>query len=275
MARKKSIRRKNRQYEAARKKLGKPFFESKGIAIYHGETLELSSKLPEKVIDALITDPPYCSGAAGSAVTADPSKKYCHSGKTLGRPSFGGDFRDQRSFKYWCSLWISQAFNASKDSAYCLVFTDWRQLATTTDAIQAGGFCYKGLISWDKGGSARAPHKGYFRHQCEFIPWGTKGIVPRLTDRGPFAGSYSIGVKQTDKHHMTGKPTQLMQGLVQCVPVGGLAFDPFCGSGTTLVASVLEGRYAIGFEASEQYCEIAARRIEAAQRGELLKFQKQ
>ena len=114
MARKQSIHRKNKQYEAAKKKLGKPFFESKGIAIYQGDTLELSSKLPANVIDALITDPPYCSGASGSAVMADPSKKYCQSGKTLGRPSFGGDFRDQRSFKYWCSLWISQAVSATK-----------------------------------------------------------------------------------------------------------------------------------------------------------------
>ncbi|QDT94153.1 DNA-methyltransferase [Gimesia algae] len=266
---------KYRQLESVKLSLGKPYYESNGIAIYNGDTLELSSKLPANVIDALITDPPYCSGAAGSAVGADPTDKYCHNSNTLGRPSFGGDFRDQRSFKYWCSLWIGQALRACKDAAYGLVFTDWRQLATVIDALQAGGFCYKGLISWDKGGGARAPHKGYFRHQCEYIPWGSKGKVPKLKDRGPFPGSYSIGVKQVDKHHMTGKPTPLMQRLVQCVPAGGLAFDPFCGSGTTLVASVLEGRGAIGFEASEEYCEIAARRIEAAQRGELLRFQRE
>ncbi|WP_261344606.1 site-specific DNA-methyltransferase [Gimesia maris] len=46
-----------------------------------------------------------------------------------------------------------------------------------------------------------------------------------------------------------------------------MAFDPFGGSGITLVTSVLEGRGAIGFEASEEYCEIAARRIETAQGG--------
>lgn len=274
MTRKKTAAKKHLQLDSVKKRLGKPFFESKGIAIYHGDTLELSSQLPANTFDALITDPPYCSGAPGSAVMADPSQKYCQSGKTLGRPSFGGDFRDQRSFKYWSSLWIAQAFNACKESAYGLVFTDWRQLATMTDALQAGGFCFKGLISWDKGGGARAPHKGYFRHQCEYIPWGTKGKVPRLIDRGPFAGSYSIRVSQPDKHHMTGKPTQLMQQLVQCVPPGGLTFDPFCGSGTTLVASALEGRSAIGFEVSEQYCEIAAQRVKAVQHGKPLHFQK-
>lgn len=274
MVRKQPKPRKNREFLSVKKCLGSPYFASKGIAIYHGDSLDLSRKLPDSTIDALISDPPYCSGASDSAVMQDPSKKYCHSGKTLGRPSFGGDFRDQRSFKYWSSLWIGQAFRASKDSAYCLIFTDWRQIATTIDALQAGGFCYKGLISWDKGNGARAPHRGYFRHQCEYIPWGTKGKVPKPRDRGPFSGAYSISVRQADKHHMTGKPTPLMQNLIQCVPDKGLIFDPFCGSGTTLVAAVLENRYAIGIEASEQYCEIASKRIEAAQRGEMLQFRK-
>lgn len=274
MTGKKSTLRQYRQTDQVKLSLGKPFFESQGIAIYQGDSLELGSQLPHSLFDALITDPPYCSGAAGAAVGADPIKKYCHSGKTLGRPSFGGDFRDQRSFKYWCSLWIGQALWACRDTAYGLVFTDWRQLATMIDAFQAGGFCFKGLISWDKGRGSRAPHKGFFRHQCEYIPWGTKGAVPRLTDRGPFDGCYQIPVLQLDKHHMTGKPTPLMQKLVQCVPAGGISLDPFCGSGTTLVASALEGRQAIGFEASEEYCEIAARRIEAALRGELLKFER-
>jgi len=63
-----------------------------------------------------------------------------------------------------------------------------------------------------------------------------------------------------------------MQRLVQCVPAGGIAFDPFCGAGITLIAAALEGRQAVGFEDSEENCEIAARRLEDAQSGELLEF---
>jgi site-specific DNA-methyltransferase (adenine-specific) len=30
------------------------------------------------------------------------------------------------------------------------MFTDWRQLPLATDALQAGGFIWRGLIAWDK-----------------------------------------------------------------------------------------------------------------------------
>ena len=161
-------------------------------------------------------------------------KKYVHGGTKKRRPSFEGDNRDGRGWAFWCSQWLELSLRVVKIQGYALVFSDWRMLPLCTDALPAGGFIWRGVVSWDKTEQSRAPHIGYFRHQCEFITWGTKGGGKPALSSGPWPGCFRYPVLQSDKHHLTGKPTALMSSLVECVPAGGTVLDPFCGSGTTL-----------------------------------------
>lgn len=59
--------------------------------------------------------------------------------------------------------------------------------------------------------------------------------------------------------HPTQKPIRLMKRLVRRTT--GTILDPFCGSGTTLLAAKELDRQAIGIEIEEKYCEIAAKRL--------------
>jgi site-specific DNA-methyltransferase (adenine-specific) len=43
--------------------------------------------------------------------------------------------------------------------------------------------------------------------------------------------------------------------------VNDLVFDPFCGSGTTLIEAALNNRRGVGVEIDEKYCELAKWRI--------------
>lgn len=62
--------------------------------------------------------------------------------------------------------------------------------------------------------------------------------------------------------HPTVKPLSLMRWLVKLVtPPGGVVLDPFCGSGSTLVAAVEEGFDCIGIEREAEYVEIIKKRI--------------
>jgi site-specific DNA-methyltransferase (adenine-specific) len=63
-------------------------------------------------------------------------------------------------------------------------------------------------------------------------------------------------------HHPTVKPVALMRWLVRLVtPPGGTVLDPFAGSGTTLVAAVLEGFDAIGIEMTDDYLPMIEGRV--------------
>ena len=45
--------------------------------------------------------------------------------------------------------------------------------------------------------------------------------------------------------------------------VGDTVLDPFCGTGTTMIASIRSGRNSIGVEIEPEYCRMAARQLKA------------
>jgi site-specific DNA-methyltransferase (adenine-specific) len=64
------------------------------------------------------------------------------------------------------------------------------------------------------------------------------------------------------RYHPTQKPESLMLWALSMVPNSATVVDPFMGSGTTLVASKRLGKSAVGIEWEEEYCEIAATRLQ-------------
>jgi site-specific DNA-methyltransferase (adenine-specific) len=231
--------------------------------LHQGDALAILRSMPSESVDAVITDPPYSSGGfTRGDRSATTTTKYTLTGTQVERPDFAGDNRDQRSFAYWCSLWLGECLRVAKPGAPLCVFTDWRQLPSTTDAIQCGGWLWRGLVVWDKTEACR-PAMGRFAAQCEFIVWGTAGPSPDREDVGCLWGVVREAVRQSDKHHITGKPTAVMQQLVRICPPGGTVLDPFAGSGTTGVAALLEGRRFIGMEITDEYAGIARDRLEA------------
>jgi site-specific DNA-methyltransferase (adenine-specific) len=70
----------------------------------------------------------------------------------------------------------------------------------------------------------------------------------------------------TRNHHPTVKPLALMRWLVKLVtPPGGTVLEPFAGSGTTLMACVMEGFNGIGIEMTDEYLPIIEGRVRWAQ----------
>lgn len=63
--------------------------------------------------------------------------------------------------------------------------------------------------------------------------------------------------------HITQKPVEVMQQLVQICREGGTVLDPFTGSGSTGVAALREGRRFVGVELSSHYADVAEQRLRA------------
>lgn len=231
---------------------------SERYRLYLGDALAVLPKLATASVDAVITDPPYSSGGTYSAqrTTLSTRRKYVSSGAGHSLPDFPGDNRDQRSYGYWCSLWLGECLRVCRPGGVCLVFTDWRQLPTVTDALQAGGWTWRGIVPWAK--PAARPQLGRFTAQCEYIVWGSAGRMDPQSNRVTLPGFYQFAPPRR-REHITQKPLELLRALVKIVPAGATILDPFVGSGTTGVASLEEKRRIIGIELSDDYSLLVRR----------------
>jgi len=234
-----------------------------------GDALAVLRDLPDASVDAVITDPPYSSGGLMRGDRAqDVSKKYVGwtvDGKQMGGSyaGFTGDMRDQRSHLAWMSMWITECQRVLKPGGTFACFTDWRQLPTTTDAVQVGGLVWRALAVWDKG--VGRPMRGRFRNHVEYVVWATNGPHSAPQEVYPSAilrHSAPVGAKRI---HMTEKPVSLVEELLTLTPPGAVVLDPFAGSGTTGVAALNTGREFIGVEMTDHYHAVAVDRLTAAQ----------
>lgn len=81
--------------------------------------------------------------------------------------------------------------------------------------------------------------------------------------RGTIWEYLTCGDGEKMKHlHPATFPDKLPFDLIQCFcPEGGIVLDPFVGSGTTAIAAKKLNRNYIGIDISEEYCDLARKRI--------------
>lgn len=232
--------------------------------LHQGDALTLLPTLADPV-DAVICDPPYNSGGRTMTerTTRTTRAKYLseggrHHGHDLGE--FTGDNRDQHSYTAWLALVLAHCHRLTRPGGAALVFTDWRQLPATSDALQAAGYIWRGIAVWHK--PLARPQPGRLKQDCEFIVWGSNGAMTPGNEPvylpGHFTGSQPRG---NARQHITQKPLDLMQQLVRITPPGATILDPFAGSGTTGAAALLEGRSFVGIEQSAQYAALTRTRL--------------
>lgn len=211
--------------------MGEPYFDDGRVAIYLGDCREIDVW---RRCGVVATDPPYGIGWSRSANPARQSK--AHSGI------------------------VGDESTACRDEALALV--------RGKPAVVFGSFYapypedVKQVLVWHKPLDAGVVGSVTgFRRDAEPIflvgPWPQRSVLWSSVLRSRMN---SIKAVAAETGHPHTKPVDLMRLLIEAAP-GGLIADPFCGSGSTLVAAKHLGRRAVGVELDERYCEIAARRL--------------
>jgi len=229
-----------------------PYYADDRVSLYGGDALAVLASLPDESVDAVIADPPYSSGGQFRSDRMGGTRaKYVHSDSGSGQAlaEFSGD---------------SESLRVTRPGGVCLLFTDWRQLPVTTDALQAGGWVWRGVVPWVKPGAR--PQAGRFTAACEYVVWGSAGAMPLGLGDECLPGFYQA-LAPREREHIAQKPLSVMRSLVKIAPKDGTVLDPFMGAGTTGVAVVLEGRRFIGAELVPRFQRVARERVEAAQVG--------
>jgi DNA modification methylase len=170
-------------------------------------------------------------------------------------------------FTAFLSTVIGQLVTFSTDGSIHFLCMDWRHL---TEMQQAGEEHYselKNLIVWvkDNGGMGsfyRSRHELIFAWKARSAPHinsfelGQKGRY--RTNVWNYRGISSGGRAARDELalHPTVKPVAMVaDAMKDCSSRGGIVLDPFCGSGTILIAAQKVGRRARAMEIDPLYCD--------------------
>lgn len=223
------------------------------VRLYLGDCLEVLPTLEAGSVDAVVTDPPYgIINQFGSQNRLDGTRKLAFEWDSPGVT----DAVVMPAIRASCGL-VSAAF----------VFCGGDQFGGVLECIRNEGLTAK-PAAWIKKCPPPACPGNWWPSAFELAVYGYRSGA-YFGDTDPKRcnvfchDSYRHG--QPGKvDHPTQKPLALMERIVAAVvPLRGMCFDPFMGSGTTGVAAVRLGRQFIGIEKEPKYFDIAVKRIEA------------
>ena len=189
-------------------------------------------------VDVVWTDPPY-----GIAHSAMPGARSLRS-----RPITADEDLDRAASVLLAALSVVDA-----DSGF--VACSWRSLAAASAAMIGGGMEPKACIVWDK--ERRVQNLDRFAKQHEFLLYA-----------GPYGGQPTIDVdvwqiaRDFEPDHPTPKPVELVARSLRACPGVESVYDPFGGSGSTLVAAQELGRVAYVMELDPLYVDVICRRFQ-------------
>ena len=194
--------------------------------------------------DLMVTDPPY-------GVNYDSMWRYTTGISTKGIAT-GKSANDD---------------NADWQAAYALfpgriayVWMSSLAIPVAARGLDACGFIPRSLIIWDKGHIVIGRGHYHWRHEtCWYAV--KKGAQANWTGDRKASTLWEIdNPRKSETGHSAQKPVECMQRAIHNHK--GDVYDPFIGSGTTLIAGEQEGRTVFALEIEPAYVDVTVQRWE-------------
>lgn len=256
-----------------------PFYDQDGITLYCGDCRDILPLFPDKYFDLVFTSPPYAQQRDYESPTDD------WTGMMTG--AFG---RLTASDK--CQILVNLG-QVHRNGEVLMYWEPWR------DWMRERGWRFFGQYVWDQGDGLPGDWNGRLAPSHEYVLHFNRVSVsvnkwvrvknPRKASGTGFRGKdgKTRGLSSPDKCGQDFKVADSVFRVYRQMTRNGpekdhpavfpirfpseamLSFsdnntsvlDPFCGSGTTLVAAKQLGRKAVGIECSPKYCAIAVDRL--------------
>ena len=259
------------------KLLGKPYFQASNCLIYNLDCLEAMTILPDESINLTVTSPPYNIGKEYENLL--PLDDYIN----------------------WCEKWITEIYRLTLcDGAFWLNL-GYFSIKNRAKAIPISYLLWDKIpfyliqeIVWNYG--AGVAGSKFFSPRNEKFLWYVKNSeaytfnlddirdpnvkYPNQKKNGKIRVN-PLGKNPTDvwefpkvtsgqnrsSKERTPHPAQFPSAVIQRIIQASsnqnqIVLDPFLGSGTTAMVALNLNRLVIGFEIRQDYCDIAANRIE-------------
>lgn len=247
------------------------------VRLIQGDCLEVMDKLIEKglKIDMIFTDPPY---------GIEYQSNWGRNGEKLDK------IRNDNNLD-WFQDFTDKSFILLKENSAFYCFTRYDAYPIMYNCMIKSGFNVKNLLVLQKGQKGgNGDLQAQYSNDCELLIYANKGRrkfnktqlaktdgrkgAAEFRTRLPnvwFDTEYNIYPKSTvnisnqnsDIIHPTEKNHEAIEWFLQISSnEKEVVFDPFVGSGSTLISAKNTRRRCIGIELEEKYCDIAKQRLE-------------
>ena len=240
----------------------------RSIKLLKGDCIEVLNQARGNSVDMIFADPPYFLSNGGIT---------CHAGKMVSVNKGKWDKSKGVIENHKFTLeWLKACQRVLKPNGTILVSGTTHIIYSVCFAMQELGYKILNDIIWYKRNAPPNLSCRYFTHSTEIVLWAAKNekskhcfdyqLMKKMNRGKQMRNVWEISAPPVEEKsfgkHPTQKPIELLTRIILAsTKEGDLVLDPFCGSSTTGVASILLNRKYVGIDLEDEYLQLSVNRL--------------